>query len=486
MKPSKLFVIFILVFLFSFLSRSYQHAILKTTFFDQYAFDHTLWSATRSGLLLPALGRCLFVTGHFSPILFLYSLPYFICPAPFWIFAIQALFVAGIVALIFNFAQKRLNAPEADLILFLLMVSVPLRYMALNDFHQDIVVSFLLTAALYLLFTGKKILFPLLLFFSGFLVKETSGLVIASFGLFIIFFRREKLLGLIALVVGIAGTAVLIQEIIPRFNSIGIYQFSNYYSHFGRNTYEQMLNMLSHPFQTLGVVLSAQNIFYVFLLIAPLGFLPIFYPSLLLTGLFPLAENLLSNYRFQKDITTQYQYVLIPVFFFAAILGIKSLTENNRWQGVLRFVRPTIRFFAVLSVIAFFLLQLRLYIPSVNLVSAYKIMGAVPKDASVSASEHLILHLQYRHDISLFPKTDRAEYVIFEDYDRSLPPGDDYQKMKTLWEGKKFGRILNYIFMGIASPGKEYIQAVEEIKHKKNYTLIKNENGIFLYKKRTL
>jgi len=401
---SKTSLLFILLFLFFFLSRTISHYNLYTNYHDLFFFDHSLWAS---------VGQSMPDTGHFSPILSVFALFYLIYPSPLWMFAIQSLFVAGIGTLIFAFAKTQLENKEVKLVLFLLLTNVTFRYMGFHDFHQDITITLLLSAALYLLFTKNKVLIPAILMLCGFLAKEVAGIAIASFGLFVFLFRKEKLIGAILFIAGIAGTAYLVGEVMPKIS--GNYLFSGYYSHFGSNIYEQITNMAFHPLRTLSFLFSPANLLYVILLFGPLALLPLFSPSVLTIGLLPLLENLLSNYRFQKDITVQYSCVLLPVLFFSLILAIKSLKQKGRWETIYRRSKPVIIFFAILSVLAFFILNLRMYIPTKRVFSAHKIMHLIPDQAKVSASKYLIVHLSYRDNIYLFPQINDAEYVIYED-----------------------------------------------------------------------
>lgn len=470
---------FISIFLFFFLSRIIAFHNLFVGYFDEFFFDHSLW--------ITALRHTVPDTGHFSPILYLFSLPYLIYFSPLWMFGLQSLFVAGIAWLIYRFAQEQLGPKESKLVLILLLTNVPFRYMGFHDFHQDIVITFLLTSALYLLFTKNKILIPAFLMLCGFLAKEVAGLAIASFGIYTALFRKERILGLLLIVTGVIGTAFLVKEIIPRFVNPGIYQFSGYYSHFGNNIYEQIANMALHPIRTLSFVFSAANFTYLILLFAPLAFLPLFYPQALVFGILPLFENLLSNYSFQKDLTTQYSYVLLPVIFFSLVLAIRSFKQKGTWENIYHKARPCFIFFIAISMLAFFLLDLRIYIPTPTISSAHKLMAQIPAQAAVSASKPLIIHLQYRDNIYLFPNVGQAEYVVYDDINWWLLSlkGDDLTKIKTIWQQKKYKTFFSFIFLGKTFPDLDGTNEIINFKKNKNFVLVSQENRICLYKRIT-
>lgn len=469
-RRRKLFLLFLLIFLFFFLSRACFHYNLKTDYCDEYFFDNPFWNTTQGRPLWLSIEDRSFLGNHFSPVLFVFALPYFIHPSPLWIFFVQALLIAGIAAIILHFGGQQLKHSEDKLLVLLLLTNVSLRYMGLTDFHMDNVMAFLLTIALYVLFTYKNIFWTTLLFISCFLAKETAGILIASYGLFLIFgigslrlnvsaSKQETATfsrwfpGIFLIILGLGGTIYLVKNVIPVFNPSNAFIFSHYYSHFGNTISEQAAFIFLHPLKSLGFIVNGQNILYLFLLFAPLGFIPFFSATTLLIGLGPLMQNLLSNYRFQQDITTQYSTILVPVLFFALILGIKHLQDNGRWADYKKRIRPVIIFFAGLSILAFLILQAKLYIPSARTFTAHKIMRQIPPQASLSASTHLLVHLQYRKELYLFPQTGNAEYVIFED----------------------------------GTPGpvtmEEYLQAIKKIQHNKKYALVTQKNGVYLYKK---
>src|SRR3989338_7581619 len=119
---------------------------------------------------------------------------------------------------------------------------------------------------------------------AAFLAEEVAGFIVCGFGVYYLLLRKEKLLGAALIFLGAAGVTLITQLIIPRFNTSGVFPFSGYYSHFGSNTAEQIINIITHPVHTLGFLFTPANILYVFLLLAPLAFLPLFYPRLLVIG----------------------------------------------------------------------------------------------------------------------------------------------------------------------------------------------------------
>jgi len=481
-------ILFVIIFLFFFLSRAISHYNLQTCIFDQYYFDNPLWNTVCGRpmyLTVPDTdGQCIF-GGHFMPILFLFALPYFIYPSALWMFGIQSLFVAGTATLIYSFAKKHLGKQEVKLVLFLLLTNVSFRYLGLHDFQLDVVITFLTALALYVLLTTNKILIPSLIMLSGFLAKEIAGIVIASFGMFVFIFRKKRLAGLLLFFAGLIGTAFIAKEIVPMFTISGTYPYSNYYSHFGSNIYEQMLNIVRHPLHTLSFVFTPPNILYVILLLGPLAFLPIFYPKLLTIGALPLFQNLLSSYRFQKDITVQYSYIFIPILFISLILAIKSLKERGTWDKIWRRSRPCIIFFAILSLLAFLILDVRIYVPRQRVFSAHKLMHQIPEQAAASASSSLLVHLQYREKLYLFPDVKNADYVIYEDVNWWLfkLKGDDLTKIKEIWKHKKYKTLLAFIFLGKTFPNPKDAQDIIKFKGNKNFELMSHENGVYLYQR---
>jgi len=488
MKPQikQRILVFLAFFLFFFLTRVIAHFNLTTGLFDQYFFDNPLWNTAHGKLLYSTIEGRSFLGTHFSPILIVFSLPYFLWASSMWTFLLQSLIVAGLVTIIFRFAQEQLDKEGTGLILLLLATNVTLRYMGFHDLHMDVVITALLTLALYILLTYKNIVWPTILLLLGFLAKENAGFLVSSFGLFILLTRKEKLLGAALLVLGIGTTVFIVKNIIPQFNPTEGFIFGKYYAQFGSNISEQIITIISQPLKTLSYLITSANIFFIFIMLAPLAFLPLFARPLLIIALLPLLQNMISNYSFTKDFTTQYSYIFVPILFFTTILGIKHLKESNSWERLKGRIRKTIYFFALLSLIAFILLDLRQYFTSEQIFSAHKLMKEIPSTASVSADFHLMAHLQYRDHLSVFPEVNNADYVIFADVDRWLlnQPKDDVVKVKQMWANKDYGRIVYYIVCGFKNPKPEDIAAIAKMQKNQRYKLVKEENGIFLYAKK--
>jgi uncharacterized membrane protein len=148
-------------------------------------------------------------------------------------------------------------------------------------------------------------------------------------------------------------------------------------------------------------------------MLAPLAFLPLLAPEVLVGLAPPLVENLLGQDPILFDHRTQYQSFILPFLFAAAIAGYDRLA--------LRRPGPWPKTVLVVAVMASLVLASRSVnnlsyeraVPKLEHRQAFQVMAQVPPEASVSAQDPYVAHLALRPLVFVFPVgIEKADYLL--------------------------------------------------------------------------
>lgn len=167
-------------------------------------------------------------------------------------------------------------------------------------------------------------------------VRSDVGLAIGALGALILLDRRAWRLGLTTLVFGFGYWVLAVYVIVPALSGGGRFHWQVNYEWLGATPSAMLSTMLRHPLFVLGQVFTLEKMRYVAQLLFPLGCLPLLRPRLLLPALPMLALNLLSDRAVQFDIYHQYQALVVPFLFLAAINGLADLLEASGRPAMIR------------------------------------------------------------------------------------------------------------------------------------------------------
>ncbi|MBV9386631.1 MAG: DUF2079 domain-containing protein [Chroococcidiopsidaceae cyanobacterium CP_BM_ER_R8_30] len=274
-------------------------------------------------------------------------------------------------------------------------------------------------------------------------IREDTGLIIFSIGIYLIVSRRSLRLGLALCLLSFSYVILVTNVIMPFFsNDNSRLYLKSYFSQYVRendpSTLQLLWDIASHPKEIIISLFTPfpRRVEYFFLQWLPLAFFPAISPSTWILISFPLLELLLQDSSKALAINIRYALTIVPGLFYGAILW---------WsQHKYRF-KPWVRHFWVgcttLSVILAVLTsgQGNFYflIPDfghpvlrVSLSRQWEharciraLMNLIPPQASVSATAFLIPPLSGRRAIiemrneyppSLMLQNDRREIVEVE------------------------------------------------------------------------
>jgi uncharacterized membrane protein len=249
--------------------------------------------------------------------------------------------------------------------------------------------------------------------------------------------RRPVLAGAAVLAAGLAWFYVATFVIIPA-NAAVAYGLSEtpYAARFGAlgdSFGDVARTMLTRPGQILRVLLEPLRLGYLVRLLAPVGFLALFGPEILLVGLPLLLANVLSGFAFQYSGQLHYSAPLAAFAIMGAIVGSQRLRRLTRRIALSLHNRTLWRAHRAFAPLTLWLLawsigcqiawgytpiggQFRHTWPQASdhqrLLSDFA--EQIPGDAALATVANLHPHLSHRERIYEFPALADSEYVLLD------------------------------------------------------------------------
>lgn len=322
------------------------YATYRESNYDLVIFDQAIRSYSRFHLgisvikgLRDGFGPNFSVLGdHFSPIDMALAPLYWIWDGPQTLLVAQAVLFALAIPWLWVFTRRALGGTGrkatagAYLACIAYGLSWPLAAAITFDYHEVAFVPVLTAIALERLQAGRL---RAALIALGFLllVKEDMGLLVAGLGIALAVWpapmvRRQRLLGIILVVVGIGYTYFATQVLIPAFGGRANFYWA--YSHLGTNIPQVISHILHHPLSSF-VLLFTPSIKLTTWgwLFAAFCFLPLLSP-LTIAALPLLVERMLADplYSHWWGVHYHYNAFIVTILAFAAVDGAIRL---DRW-----------------------------------------------------------------------------------------------------------------------------------------------------------
>ena len=502
-----LMVLLFSVFFIAFVT-SRQDAFL-TAAEDMGNMDQAVWSIIHGQILHQTIcnvvsdTNCYSAAGisrfaiHFEPMLFPVSLLYFIWSGPKTLLVLQTLVVASGAFPAFWLARLRLRNELAAVAIALVYLLYPAQQQAtIFEFHSVTFTASLLLFTLYFMYT-RRTLWLFVFAILSMACKEEIPLVIAFFGLWSIIFqhRWRTGLGLVLLAIGWVGLTFLAYRY---FSPTGHPLLASRYAYLGSGPVEIVRNILLHPKSLISQhVLERYHLLYLRILLAPVGYLPLLAPWILVLAVPSLAFNLFSSDPNQYLGVFHYSAEIVPVLIFATIEAIVVILWGLQWflniirerkeyqqkQPGEQSVASTRRLGLLLRPITLILLigfvlfnVVREDYPYGSLpisrgfswpqvtthdTMAQRFIDMIPSSASVSAQSSLVPHLSERNSIYLFPyQDDHADYIFLDITSFTYPyTSNQYtSEVKKILLSGKYGVVAaqdGYLLLkkGLPAPG---------------------------------
>lgn len=412
---------------------SLRHYNFQTQAWDMGIFTQTFWNTAHGNIMQNSIEEAKNHLGvHMSPFLFLLVPFYAPFPSPYALLILQTIFIALGAWPLYLLAKNVLPNSKWPLILSAGYFFYPaLHWVTIFDFHEISFLPTLLLAAFYFLQKKNWLWSGIFLALSA-STKEDAILLVAFVGLYLLFQKSSRKLGLAVFLISILYFLLATQIIMPALGG-GLLRLDRY-EQFGDTPTEIIATIATNPLLVAKTILNLEKFRYALWLFLPVAFLPFFSGWAFLLLIPGLLENLLTNFKFQFTGSYQYDAILIPVIFFSAIYGLKNVL--TRWPKY----SERLKWLLIFTIAAGYIVRSPVnpvFFPTGLFKSnpqweAYRQMvKEVPNDSNLTVAAHtnLIPHLSNRKYAYMLGKEPLpTDYVLVDGGDGfGFPNADAFQ-----------------------------------------------------------
>lgn len=311
-----------------FACSSIRHALFQSTAFDLGIFDQAVYLISQGQPPISSFVGYHILGDHAAFVFYPLALLYKIYESVYWLFAVQAVFLALGALPTWHLARTSGLTAQQAVAMAAVYLLYPLVFnVNLFDFHPEVMALPAFLTAVWCARLGRTGWFCIsIILILG--CKAVLSLTVAAMGVWLIVFEKRRLCGAIALCAGVGWFLISSQGIIPFFTAREA-QAVGRYSYLGNSVLEIAQNLVLKPGLVLSKVFSLNNLGYLILLLAPVVW------GLSLQGMKPLvgaipcvALNLIADYQPQKDLVHHYSLPALPFLLLAVI---SSLAVGKGW-----------------------------------------------------------------------------------------------------------------------------------------------------------
>jgi uncharacterized membrane protein len=406
------------------------HRGLHTTAFDLAFFDQILWNTAHGHPFQTTYVPYNFLGQHFELLLLPLAGLYRLGAGPESLIVLQAA-GACLAAVPLYFVSRRLAGPLPALALALAYLVSPALQRGLDfGFHPDLLEPLLAFAALAALLAGRRSWFVACLVLLAFL-KEDAFLITAALG-WIAVLRGERRLGLWAIGLSMLWGALAIGIFMPLLRggqSGDLVERYGYLAHGGHDLSAIASGAIAHPERVIAHLWSAATATALLGILAPLAFLPLLAPEVLVAAVPVALIGLLASHPQQRALDLQYAAPVLSLATIAATFGLARggalLSRLRGERGASRIALSSLALATVLAALAGAYLRGPLPLERGYAAWRFRVDGGrdalariatrIPRDASLSAQTGLAPHLSQRTVQWEFPRLEGAVFVILQD-----------------------------------------------------------------------
>jgi uncharacterized membrane protein len=380
-----------------FICSSLRHWLYQSHGYDLGWFDQAVYLLSTGQNPIVSFGGFHILGDHAAIIFYPIALFYKIYPSVHWLFAIQAVTLAGAgLPLYYLSLQSGLNRSQAITIVFAYLLYPLVFNKSLFDFHAEVIAIPCFFTAVLTARSKQTVAFILAII--GILsCKAVLSLTVIAMGVWLLFCDRSRTYGAIAICLGLAWFIISSQYIIPAFSGTEPAAVSRY-SYLGGSIGEIARNLIFKPDLVLGKIFSPDTLEYIAFLCLPVlwGLSPRHLAPLMST-IPMLMMNILSTASTQRNLVHQYSIPILPFLFLAIIEAVAAD------RGFLK----TRRNILIWSAIAFILLSKvgyfwSTYLSSLDTNAATTIaIGKIRDSGAVLTTGEISPHLTHRPVIKL-------------------------------------------------------------------------------------
>ena len=386
----------------------FRHWHFSSNADDLGIFDQAVWLLSRFEVPASTIGGHANIFGdHFHPILVSLVPLYWIAPAPETLIVVQSILLAVSAIPVCLLLRTRLPNGPALALTATYLFFWGMQCTAWFDFHEIAFAPLLIACALLGMERRRWTLFWIACAILM-LVKEEMPLFVATLGVYMMA-TGERRHGRLALIIGVAVTAVVFGVVFPSLNDVGEWKNGSLFS-----------GVLTQPWRIpIILVTPPEKLRTVLYWLLPFLFLPLRSPLGLL--LVPTAlSRLLSAHPNHWSVGSHYAAVMSPLLVVSAGDGLMRLTRGLRDpQSRRRYIALAVG--AMLVIAALLpghqpvnrIFAAKHYRPVRFKADAARALAVIPAGASVVAQSPIVPHLSHRAEIFVLDaRAPDAAYVI--------------------------------------------------------------------------
>ncbi|MBD2150605.1 DUF2079 domain-containing protein [Pseudanabaena sp. FACHB-1277] len=407
-------IVFVISTLVLFLFASLRHSLFQSGALDLGFFDQCIWLLSQGMIPRSSIIDIHILGDHAAFILYPLSLFYKIHPDIHWIFLIHAITISsGIFPIVSLSREKGLDIKYVYLVILIYLLS-PVLFNANStyDFHPDIfAVPCLLWCILWA--EKNKLIYFCLTLLILVSCKAVFSLTAIALGIWLVF-KNKKLMGTIAITIGIIWFLIATQIVMPMVGS-GTGRFIHRYSSLGDSYLEILKNLFLKPELILSKAFSIDSLTYLLLLFVPFIWCLKYADITLLIIILPtIIMSILSDDPQQRYLANHYPLPIVPILVVMVISSINKFTQRKKW---------TYRFIIFWSVLAFVTMsRLNLftgeYLQSLDTWQANnEAIALVKTKGSILTTHEIAPHVTHRPQVKLAfsnlnPNLEEFDYIL--------------------------------------------------------------------------
>jgi uncharacterized membrane protein len=435
-----------------------QHAHFGTFGYDMGLYDQGIWLLSRFKDPFLTVRGLHYFEHHVNLITVLFVPAYWLGAGPSFLYLVETVWMALGAVPVFLLARDRLRSGWLAVAVagcFLLYPS--LEWINWWQFHPDALVITPLLFAWWLAVRGRWGWFAAAVG-AALACKEDAALAVLMLGL-VLAVLGERRAGLLTAAAGAGWFLVATRVVIPAAGGGDGPFYQELFPGFGTSLGEIVWTMVVHPSRLLALATQPDRVAYYWRVLAPVAFLPLATPLVLLISLPQTVVNVASGHAPTHDFHYHHTAIVLAGVFLATVETLGWVARNR-----------TARRLLVAVLVATSLAANVAWSPS-PLGRGYHHHGAwagaeprhasvraalrlVPPDAGVSASYNLVPHLTHRVYAYEFPNPwrltnwgahgehppdpDTVDYLVVDErllgdqralYRRLLGPGGGYRRV---------------------------------------------------------
>lgn len=402
------------------------HHALGTSSYDFGLYDQGIWLLSRGHTpFVTLMGRNLF--GDHSSFILLFLVPlYWLFSSTATLLVVQSIVIALGGIPIYLYASRRLASEAMGAAMVAVYLLHPaLSWTNLENYHPDSFLPLLIGFALYAALERKWRLFAVAVIFAM-LVKEDVALMMLPIGVWVAIHRDIKR-GLVVALGSVVTMCILMFVVMKHFTGV---TFRNSWRIPFGGIGGLLRTTVRRPWKLVSYLASDGRPFYVWQMLAPVGFVFIVAPEIVLTATLALGVNVLSTFWYQYHIEYHYSIIAVPAIVIGTAFAISKVPKQARAMLVALVLASSVitaYLWAPLPGGRTEITQWHTDHPSV--AAAHELFALIPPTAVISAYHPLTAQLARRKEIYAFPNPFvRSLYGpdVFAEGDR-LPQADSVE-----------------------------------------------------------